>query len=86
MRIPLRSGNNTLYFSASPCLIWSFKNENSFEEWKPYNFLSFSFFLLSKFKNENSFEEWKPGSRPERVVGHTGTGLKMRIPLRSGNL
>jgi len=34
------------------------------------------------FKNENSFEEWKQ-LKPE---AEAEAGLKMRIPLRSGNL
>ena len=39
---------------------YPFKNENSFEEWKP--FLTFYLSLREPvlFKNENSFEEWKP--------------------------
>ena len=62
MRIPLRSGNlevaRLLWMSPSVAL---FKNENSFEEWKPV-IASFTF-----------------------SVSPFSTGLKMRIPLRSGN-
>ena len=38
---------------------------------------------IEMFKNENSFEEWK--QLPRRAGVKRPEGLKMRIPLRSGN-
>ena len=40
--------------------------------------------IITMFKNENSFEEWKPAMASIFVL--SVSSLKMRIPLRSGNL
>ena len=59
MRIPLRSGNCWLKTAFREEFVAKFKNENSFEEWKPFQNKHPPNESTLEFKNENSFEEWK---------------------------